>query len=100
MSGDHPDRRSTVAARISQRHCTSRPSSIDVRYSHECGLTKSTLVITPRISTSFERSKVPNPWCAAAGPATVMPKTVNRIGRIEGTIEIFPAATVQLELKE
>jgi hypothetical protein len=51
ISGVQPERRSTVAPRISQRYVTAEPSAARASMrSQECGFTKSSPAIVPTIS--------------------------------------------------
>jgi len=62
ISCDHPERRSSVAARISQRIASVLPSApVMSKYRYECGFTKSMRVIRPVSVTGFDRSNSPNP---------------------------------------
>ncbi|MNC94214.1 hypothetical protein D3C83_110130 [compost metagenome] len=57
-----PERRSTVAERISQRHSVISPfGPATFTYSQECGLTKASFATAPLISTSLLRSKLAMP---------------------------------------
>ncbi len=57
-----PERRSTVAARISQRHSVASPfGPVTLTYNHECGLTNVSLATAPVIATSLLKSKLAMP---------------------------------------
>ncbi len=57
-----PERRNTVADRISQRHSVAWPfDPATVTYSHECGFTNASRFTAPLIVTSLFRSKFAMP---------------------------------------
>ena len=62
ISGVHPERRSVVAERSSQRYAALVPSGlVTSKCTHECGFTKSIFVTTPDSVMSSSIAKLPNP---------------------------------------